>query len=150
VITRQHNETSLFEVHGQSMQEFLASEYYYENKKVSDASLLFVRFTESGWHRFYLDAGILFWQQVEAVDLDELVGKSGPDEFRCVDIADSHNLCGQELISSEMGQVILEGANAGCFTMQFGNGATLKLTHIYNNTSDHEFSERTILQIENA
>ena len=150
MITKQHNDTSVSEIHGQSLQELLASEYYHENKKVSDASLLFVRFAESGWHRFYLDVGILFWQQVEAVDLEELRGISGPDEFRCIDIANSYNLCGQKLTSSKMGQLVIEGANAGCFTLQFKNGTILKLTHIYNVNSNHEFSERTMLEIKNA
>ena len=42
--------------------------YYYRGKLVSEANALFLQLRESGWHRIFIDGGIVFWQSVDGVD----------------------------------------------------------------------------------
>jgi hypothetical protein len=42
--------------------------YYYRGKLVSEANALFLQLRESGWHRIFIDAGIVFWQRVDSLD----------------------------------------------------------------------------------
>ena len=150
MIVRQHDETCLHEIHNQTLIEFVASKYYYNDKKICDANLLFVKFKESGWHRFFLDVGVLFWQQVEELDLEELTGIDGLHEFKLIDVGESYNLKGIVINSVEMRQVKYRAHCAGRLTMQFERGVKIELTGIYGDESNQDFSDYTIMSVENA
>jgi len=42
--------------------------YYYRGKLVSEANALFLQMADSGWHRIFIDGGIVFWQRVDGLD----------------------------------------------------------------------------------
>ena len=42
--------------------------YYYRGTLVSDANALFLQLRDSGWHRIFIDGGIVFWQRVDGLD----------------------------------------------------------------------------------
>lgn len=42
--------------------------YYYRGKLISEANALFLQLRESGWHRIFIDGGIVFWQRVDGLD----------------------------------------------------------------------------------
>src|SRR5262245_43966048 len=42
--------------------------YYYRGKLVSDANALFLQLGDGGWHRIFIDGGIVFWQRVDGLD----------------------------------------------------------------------------------
>jgi hypothetical protein len=46
----------------------LAQEYWYRGQLVSNANVLFLRLNEVLWHRFFIDAGVVFWRTVETPD----------------------------------------------------------------------------------
>src|ERR1041385_8451894 len=57
-IQRQHERTSFPELRGAVCSGFKAV----ADEQCKFYSLFFIRFTEI-WHRFYLDAGLLFWEE---------------------------------------------------------------------------------------
>src|SRR5262245_21211775 len=42
--------------------------YYYRGKLVSEANALFLQLEDGGWHRIFIDGGIVFWQRVDGLD----------------------------------------------------------------------------------
>ena len=42
--------------------------YYYRGKLVSEANVLFLQLGDGGWHRIFIDGGIVFWQRVDGLD----------------------------------------------------------------------------------
>ena len=46
----------------------LVQAYYYRGKLVSEANALFLQLADGGWHRIFIDGGIVFWQRVDGLD----------------------------------------------------------------------------------
>ena len=57
-VTRQHSETEITEVYGQTCQKFIVTR---QKKHPDRVSLLYLRL-DGVWHRFFLDAGLIHWQ----------------------------------------------------------------------------------------
>lgn len=66
-ITRQHSETEIHEIYGETCKELLA---VVKKEKNNIADYLYLR-TDEMWHRFALSAGLLFWDDNEAPDEEE-------------------------------------------------------------------------------
>ena len=69
--------------------------YYYRGKLVSEANALFLQLRDSGWHRIFIDAGIVFWQRVDGLD--------SPDQDRhhytLTDLGTLHGFTGKRVQS---------------------------------------------------
>lgn len=83
LISRQHETTRVSEVEGQICADFRAV-YDHSDGSIGPLYLLI----DERWHRFYLDAGVLFWQEGQAPEpendlLDEDVYLSLAEEL-CV------------------------------------------------------------------
>ena len=42
--------------------------YYYRGKLISEANALFLQLGDGGWHRIFIDGGVVFWQRVDGLD----------------------------------------------------------------------------------
>lgn len=74
----------------------VAQEYWHRGQLVSNANVLFLRLEDGTWHRFFVDAGVVFWKTVEAPEPpDEDVG----DRYPLTDIAGRYGLTGERLSS---------------------------------------------------
>ena len=71
-ITRQHSETEMQELYGQVCHALVA---VVEEEKNNIAYCLYLR-TDQTWHRFSLDAGVLFWDENEAPDEEDDISGS--------------------------------------------------------------------------
>lgn len=71
-ITRQHSETEMQELYGKTCHALLA---VVEEEKNNIAYFLYLR-TDKTWHRFSLDAGVLFWDENEAPDPEDDISGS--------------------------------------------------------------------------
>jgi hypothetical protein len=89
--------------------------YYYRGKLVSEANALFLQLRDSGWHRIFIDGGIVFWQRVDGLD--------SPDQDRhhytLTDLGALHGYIGKrvsgvrtaDLLSGGELQLTFEGAS---------------------------------------
>jgi hypothetical protein len=71
--------------------------YYYRGKLVSDANALFLQLRDGGWHRIFIDGGIVFWQRVDGLD--------SPDQDRhhytLTDLGTLHGYAGRRVMGVE-------------------------------------------------
>src|SRR5262245_11194410 len=71
--------------------------YYYRGKLVSEANALFLQLGDGGWHRIFIDGGIVFWQRVDGLD--------SPDQDRhhytLTDLAVLHGYAGRRVVRVE-------------------------------------------------
>jgi hypothetical protein len=116
-ISRQSGTTSLPELRGLPCSEFLAV-------ADRDAGLLTLLHLRLGtvWHRFFLDAGLLFWAEGSAPDAgDDLL-----DGEEHLDLAVALRIRGVAVHAITM--------RDGLLTLEFGNSARLVLRHEMDGT----------------
>jgi len=81
-------------VTGERCESVLLQAHYYRGQLVNEANVLFLRLSESGWQRIFIEAGVVFWQTVETLD--------SPDQDRhhytLTDLGAAHALDGRRLI----------------------------------------------------
>lgn len=88
-ITRQHDETSMTEIVGQNCERFIA---VCNNDEMYN---IFYLELSNVYHRFFLDAGLLFWRSGENPDEeDDLYGGD-----RYVDLGREYDLVGSSVAS---------------------------------------------------
>lgn len=114
IVIRQHEETEVPEVCGIPCSKFHVSLY---SRDPVEVGLLYMKLGET-WHRFFLDAGLLFW-------------KEGPQPDPENDLVDGEDYVdwGQQL--SVVGVALSEVAiDDSVFWMRFDNGAEIVLKHM--------------------
>lgn len=81
-------------VTGERCESMLLQAHYYRGQLVNEANVLFLRLSDSGWQRIFIEADVLFWQTVETLD--------SPDQDRhhytLTDLGAVHGLEGRRLI----------------------------------------------------
>jgi hypothetical protein len=101
----------------------LAQEYWYRDKLISNANILFLRLDNLAWHRFFIDAGVVFWKTVEVPDAPT---GNGDHSYRHADIAGRHGLAGKRL--SVIKAIDLPGGGALRLSFEDGTAVTLHNT----------------------
>jgi len=112
------------DVREQVCDALLVKEYWYRGELASEANVLFLRLNDV-WHRFFIDAGVVFWKTVEAPDppADE-----AEHSFRLTDIGAGHGLMGRRLSAIEA----IDLPGGGALRLAFEGGPTI----ILNNQND--------------
>ncbi|HXH82618.1 MAG TPA: hypothetical protein VNN07_06780 [Candidatus Tectomicrobia bacterium] len=109
------------DVAGRVCEALLVQAYYYRGRLVSDANALFLRVAGGGWHRIFIDGGVLFWQAVDGLD--------SPDQDRhhyaLSDLAAAHGLAGKRVV--DVATADLPGG--GALRLRFAGAPTVVLTH---------------------
>ena len=109
-------------VTGERCESVLLQAHYYRGRLVNEANVLFLRLAESGWQRIFIEAGVVFWQTVDALD--------SPDQDRhhytLTDLAAAHGLAGRRLI-----EVITADLPAGGeLRLLFSGDACVSFRHV--------------------
>jgi len=78
----------------QRCETLMVQEYRYRGELVSDANVIFLRVEDGTWHRFFIDAGVVFWKAVEG--LNEFAD-DGDHHYSLKDIGAIHELVGKQL-----------------------------------------------------
>lgn len=99
----------------------IAQEYWYRGELVSDGNVLFLRLEDGVWHRFSIDAGVLFWKTVEAPDPPE---EDRDHRYPHKDIAKLHGLTGKRL--STVSAADLPGGGELHLGFEGGNAVVLR------------------------
>jgi hypothetical protein len=98
----------------------LAEEYWCRDELISNANVLFLRLDDPVWHRFFIDAGIVFWKTVQMPDAP---AEDGDHSYRHTDIAGPHSLIGKRL--SAIKAIGLPGGGALRLVFEGGTAVTL-------------------------
>ena len=109
-IRRQHENTSLPELRGARCSDFIAV----SSEQGQRLGLLYIRLS-GVWHRFYLDAGLLFWEEGSSPDPEDDVLEGE----RYTDLGEA--LC---VVDVAIGEIDMHDSQ---LTIQFENGARLVL-----------------------
>lgn len=107
-ISRQHDDTSMTELVGFACQNLIAV-----CEGDDDNYIIFYLKLADCWHRFFLDAGLLFWRSDNEPDADDDLG----DDGRYVDLGNAYGIVGASVESIVFQNDLLE--------MKFSNGARL-------------------------
>ena len=112
------------DVREQVCHALLVQEYWYRGELVNEANVLFLQLNDV-WHRFFIDAGVVFWKTVVAPN-------PPPDEAehssRLTDIGARHGLMGRRLSAIEA----IDLPGGGALRLAFEGGPTI----ILNNQND--------------
>ena len=109
-VLRQHETTTIPELVGRRCTRFLAVQ------EEDDTGPLYIEL-DGSWHRFYLDAGVLFWEEGAAPHFDDDLW--GGTHY--ADLATRLGVIGVPLAHVAMGDNVLR--------IEFANGARLRLRH---------------------
>ena len=81
-------------VAGRTCEAILALAYYYRGKPVADDTALVLRLDDGAWHRIFIDAGIVFWQVMAALDS---AAEYDRHHYAVTDLGTTHGLVGKRL-----------------------------------------------------
>jgi len=110
------------EVTGAVCDALLVQAHYYRGQLVNEANVLFLRLAGGPWHRIFIEAGVVFWQTVDALD--------SPDQDRhhytLTDLGAVLGLVGQRLVDVGTADV----PSGGELRLLFSGGACVSLRHV--------------------
>lgn len=122
-ISRQHGNTAVAELAGSTCQKFLA---------VTDAnecsvSLMFMQ-VSNVWHRLFLDAGLLFWEEETGPDADNDLG----DDEKYTDLGARLKVNGGtiELIRMTDGVLLVIFTNSACLELTINQDDETRVTRL--------------------
>ncbi|HEY3068281.1 MAG TPA: hypothetical protein VGL09_21025 [Methylomirabilota bacterium] len=81
-------------VAGRTCEAVLALAYYYRGKPVADDMALVLRLDDGAWHRIFIDAGIVFWQVMAALDS---AAEYDRHHYTVTDLGLTHGLIGKRV-----------------------------------------------------
>jgi tetratricopeptide (TPR) repeat protein len=82
-------------VAGEVCEALLQQAHYYRGQLVNEANVLFLRLAgRAGWHRIFIEAGVVFWHTVEALDSPD----ADRHHFTVTDLGVVHGLVGRRLV----------------------------------------------------
>jgi hypothetical protein len=100
----------------------LVQAHYYRGQLVNEANVLFLRLAEGPWQRIFIEAGVVFWQTVDALD--------SPDQDRhhytLTDLGAVHDLVGQRLVDVGIADV----PSGGELRLRFSGDVCVSLRHV--------------------
>ena len=110
------------DVTGAVCDALLVQAHYYRGQLVNEANVLFLRLAEGPWHRIFIEAGVVFWQTVDALD--------SPDQDRhhytLTDLGAIHRLVGRRLVDVTTADV----PSGGELRLLFSGDACVSLRHV--------------------
>ena len=113
---------ALPELAGEVCQALLLQAHYYRGQLVNEANVLFLRAGRDGWHRIFIEAGVVFWHIVAELDSPD----GDRHHYTVTDLGAAHGLVGRRLLG-----VTTTDVPAGSeLRLHFAGGARVSLRHV--------------------
>jgi hypothetical protein len=110
-------------VAGEVCEALLLQAHYYRGQLVNEANVLFLRLTGGGgWHRIFIEAGVVFWHTVDALDSPD----GDRHHYTVTDLAAAHALVGRRLI----GLTTADVPAGGELRLLFAGDARVSFRHV--------------------
>ena len=110
-------------VAGRTCTALLVLAYYYRGQPVPDDTVLVLHLDDAAWHRIFIDAGVVFWQVMAALDSG---GEYDRHHYALTDLGTAHGLIGKRL--ADVRTVDLQGG--GEVQLVFEGAATVILRNV--------------------
>jgi hypothetical protein len=81
-------------VAGEVCEALLLQAHYYRGQLVNEANVLFLRLAGGGWQRIFIEAGVVFWHTVDALDSPD----GDRHHYTVTDLGAAHGLVGKRLV----------------------------------------------------
>ena len=108
---------------GQECEALLLQAHYYRGQLVNEANVLFLRLTGSAlWHRIFIEAGVLFWHTVDALDSPD----GDRHHYTVTDLGADHGLVGARLL----GLTTADIPAGGELRLHFAGGTRVRMSHV--------------------
>jgi hypothetical protein len=88
---------------------------------VNEANVLFLRLAGGRWHRIFIEAGVIFWHTVEALDSPD----GDRHHYTVTDLGALHGLVGKRLV----GLTTADVPAGGELRLRFDGGACVAFRH---------------------
>jgi hypothetical protein len=96
--------------------DLLAQEYWHRGKQANPANALLLHVNDGQWHRFFIDAGVVFWRSASAQP--SLPPSDGQRRYVLADLGERYRIAGHAISRihtvdlSDRGEIRLEFSNA--------------------------------------
>ncbi len=109
------------ELAGRTCTALLAQEYWLALDQICPANVLFLQCDSCIWHRFFIDAGVLFWRAGEGSP--SLPPDSGEHRYVFTDVGQRYGIAGSEISGVQTSDL----PGGGEIRLCFNSGATVAL-----------------------
>lgn len=112
---------ALPEVVGEVCEGLLLQAHYYRGQLVNEANVLFLRLGRGGWHRIFIEAGVVFWHTVDGLDSPD----GDRHHYTVTDLGAAHGVVGRRLL----GLTIADVPGGGELRLDFAGDTRVCLRH---------------------
>jgi len=109
-------------VAGEICAALMLQAHYYRGQLVNDANVLFLRMSRGAWHRIFIEAGVVFWHAVDALDSPD----GDRHHYTVTDLGAAHGLVGRRLLSLAIADV----PGGGELRLSFEGERCVSLRHV--------------------
>lgn len=113
---------ALPDVSGEVCEGLLLQAHYYRGQLVNEANVLFLKLGRGGWHRIFIEAGVVFWHTVDALDSPD----GDRHHYTVTDLGAAHRLVGRRL----RGLTTADVPGGGELRVHFTDDARVSLRHV--------------------
>jgi hypothetical protein len=107
---------------GQTCEALLLQAHYYRGQLVNEANVLFLRLSGGGCHRIFIEAGVVFWHTVDALDSPD----GDRHHYTVTDLGAAHGLVGKRLV----GLTTADLPSGGELRLLFAGDARVSFRHV--------------------
>ena len=109
-------------VAGERCATLLLQAHYYRGQLVNDANALFLQLADGAWHRIFIEAGVVFWHTVDALDSPD----GDRHHYTLTDLGTAHGLLGRRVV----GVSTAELPHGGELRLDFEGGRCVSMRHV--------------------
>lgn len=109
-------------VAGERCAALLLQAHYYRGQLVNESNALFLQLADGAWHRIFIEAGVVFWHTVDALDSPD----GDRHHYTLMDLGAAHGLVGRRLV----GVSTVELPHGGELRLDFEGGLRVSMRHV--------------------
>ena len=109
-------------VAGERCAALLLQAHYYRGQLVNESNALFLQLADGAWHRIFIEAGVVFWHTVDALDSPD----GDRHHYTLTDLGAAHGLAGRRLV----GVATAKLPHGGELRLDFEGGHRVSMRHV--------------------
>ena len=114
-------------VAGERCGALLLQAHYYRGQLVNEANAMFLQLGDGAWHRIFIEAGVVFWHTVDALDSPD----GDRHHYTLTDLGAAHELVGRRVV----GVSTAELPHGGELRVDFEGERRVSMRHVDGRSS---------------